>query len=72
MRKESASLSSPVLTSLFDHTVLNITLPDTKLSHIKEPPTSESTSGGKPQETKLFGDHLSSKLFTFPSFSPLH
>lgn len=64
-----------VLTFSFDHTVLDIMFPETKLSHIKEPPreTSETTRGGKPQENMLFKDHLSFVLhFTFllPSFLP--
>lgn len=65
-----------VLTFSFDHAVLDIMFPETKLSHIKEPPreTSETSRGGEPQENTLFKDHLSFVLhFTFllpfaPSF----
>lgn len=70
------SRRSAVLTFSFDHTVLDIMLPVTKLSHIKDPPreTSETTSGGKPQETKLFRDHLSffyTSPFLLSFFHPL-
>lgn len=44
MTEESASLSSVVLTFSFDHTVLDIMLPVTQVSHIKEPPRETETS----------------------------